>query len=66
MTKFSFDDYISMSDSQRGKLERDELMEILESQVGKPHSLPEDTLRSIIKNTIEKSIEEKIPPPQKS
>ena len=43
------------------RLFKDELCTILESQSGQPNLLVTGTLRNIIKDTIEKIIEEKIP-----
>ena len=50
-----------MTEPQRKRLSKDDLAQILRSQFGQPTILPEDTLKNIIKDTIEKTIEEKIP-----
>ena len=50
-----------MNATQRKKLSKDDLMSLLNTQIGQPALLPETTLTNIIKDTIEKSINEKIP-----
>ena len=44
----------SMNVTQKKKLTKDDLMMLINAQIGPPTVLPEDTLRTIIKDTIEK------------
>ena len=57
----SLDEYSTMNATQKKRLSKEELCTILESQIGQPSHLATDTLRNIIKDTIERTIEEKIP-----
>ena len=52
-------EYSAMTEPQRKRLSKDDFAQILRSQFGQPTILPEDTLKHIIKDTIEKTIEEK-------
>ena len=61
MSKYALVQYAAMNAAQRKKINKDDIMAILDDQIGQPTILSEDTLRNIIKDTIDKSIEEKIP-----
>ena len=61
MSEVSMEQYAAMNSTQRGKITKAQLANLLNSQIGQPTMLPEDTLRNIIKDTIDRSIEEKIP-----
>ena len=61
MSAIILDQYAAMSATQRGKVNKPDFLSLLNSQIGQPMMVPEDTLRNIIKDTIDRSIEEKIP-----
>ena len=61
VAKHSIEQYAAMKVTQEKKLTKDDLIMLINSQIGQPTVLPEDTLRTFIKDTIEKSIDEKIP-----
>ena len=61
MKEYTMDQYSVMTSTQRKRLTKDELAYVLNNQIGEPGLLPEDTLRNIIKDTIERTIDEKIP-----
>ena len=57
----TIDSYSTMTATQRKGVLKDDLIKLLDNQIGQPAMLPADTLRNIITDTIEKSIAEKIP-----
>ena len=57
----TFEQYAAMNATQRSKINKNNLLSLLDAQIGQPTMVPEETLRNIIKDTIERSIEEKIP-----
>ena len=61
MSGITLQQYAAMNANQRGKVNKPELLSLLNSQIGQPTMVPEDTLRNIIKDTIERSIDERIP-----
>ena len=61
MSGITLQQYTAMNTTQRQKVNKPDLLALLNSQIGQPVVLPEDTLRNIIKDTIDRSIEEKIP-----
>ena len=58
---YTMEQYIAMKATERKKILKDDLLDLIETQIGQPTVIPEETLRIIIKDTIDKSIEEKIP-----
>ena len=61
MSGITLEQYAAMNATQRGKVNKPDLLSLLNSQIGQPTMVPEDTLRNIIKDTIDRSIDEKIP-----
>lgn len=60
MSITTIEQYSALPVSRRKKLNKDELMVILESQIGSPALVPEDTFRNILKDTIDRSLDDKI------
>ena len=56
MSKYTLVQYAAMNAAQRKKINKDNIMAILDGQIGQPPMLSEDTLRNI-KDTIDKSID---------
>ena len=61
MSGITLEQYAAMNASQRQKVNKPDLLSLLNAQIGQPMMIPEDTLRNIIKDTIDRSIDEKIP-----
>ena len=61
MSGITLEQYAAMSTTQRQKVNKPDLLSLLNAQIGQPMMIPEETLRNIIKDTIDRSIDEKIP-----